>query len=446
MTGLRLRPQEPMKIVFYHELLGPPDCSLTDVFDGSRPTSGGMGRIKIACHLARAGHDVTVFHHLPGPEGEAVIVRGVRAVRARDVTEFVDGCAGLTVNDAIVVNVFDAFSSLGERLRQVPAVKIVWAGVNVPFEWCDALDQDRFHRLVCVSDTSRNFYRLHARFDFVESIYTCFDFPVPAPADVTPDSVAFLGALREEKGFQHVLSAWPLVRLQRPNAVLSVFGSIRLHFPEAPVGATGVLTPDFETKYLRPILPPSGDWRDIGIHFRYPSSKEELYRALTRTCVGVVNPSLTGSIETYCLSAVEMQACGCPCIGGGIGGLLETIRDDFSGYHLRGETPNELAEKIGSVLANAALRERLRRGALAHSRLFASPEREVRDWLAVIDRGKLRAPSPRRPDALLDFARWAGLGRARIHVNRFLSQRPAAMRAARSLRAETLRLGQILRG
>jgi glycosyltransferase involved in cell wall biosynthesis len=431
-----------MKIFFYHELPGPPGSSLGDVFDGSSPTSGGMGRIKIACHLARAGHDVTVYHHLDAPTGEALI-RGVHTVQARDTAEFVRGCEGLTADDAIIVNVFDQFSSLGESLRRVPAVKIVWAGIDVPFEWCDALDQERFHRLVCVSDSSRNHYRLHSRFDFVEYIYTCFDFAVPPPVEPVPDSVVFLGALREQKGFHHLLSAWPLVRRQRPNAVLSVFGSVRLHVPDAPVGATGVLTPDFESKYLYPILPPSGDWREIGIHFLYPATKDELYRALTRTCVGVVNPSLTESMETYCLSAVEMQACGCPCIGGGAGGLLETIRDDFSGYHLRRQTPDELSGRIVSILANEALRVRLRHGALTHSRSFASPERETQDWLAVIDRAKRRLPSPRQPDALLDFGRLVGLGRAMIRGKQALSQRPGALRAVRSIRSEMSRLGQI---
>jgi glycosyltransferase involved in cell wall biosynthesis len=386
-----------------------------------------------------------VFHHLKTPGGEAM-VSGVRAVQVRDAAEFVEGCAHLTRDDAIIVNTFDGFSTLGDRLRSVPAVKLVWAGVNVPFEWCEALDQERFHRLVCVSDTSRDVYRLHPRFDFVEYIYTCFDFQVPSPVTPDSDSVVFLGALREEKGFHQLLAAWPLVRQRRPGATLSVFGSVRLHFPDAPVGLTGVLTPDFERNYLHPILPASGDWRDIGIHFRYPASKEALYRALTRTGVGVVNPRLTGSLETYCLAAVEMQACGCPCIGGGAGGLLETIRDDFSGYHLRRGTAEELAGKIVSVLSDDALRARLRQGALAHSRPFASPDREARDWLEVIDRAKRQAPSPHRSDPLTDAARWLGVGRVKLLAKQILSHNPTAMHAVRSFRSEVARLRQIAKG
>ncbi len=414
-----------MKILFYHELRGEKDVTLEGVLRGTAMASGGMGRIRIALPLARAGHEVHVYHHLYDDAGESVI-DGVRAVRIAEVGEFIRACRSLGGVDVVVVNQFAELPPLGRALRDVAAKKVIWAGCDIPFAWCDLVDQTHFHRLICVSNNSRQFYRLHSNFRYVEFIYTSAGFSAPAPAERVPGSVAFVGALREEKGFHHVLAAWPHIRARRPDARLAVFGSIRLHFPDAPVGATEVLTPEFESKHLQPILPPSGDWRDVGIDFMYPATKDKLCETLARTAVGIVNPNLTGSYETYCLSAVEMQGCGCPAVGGGIGGLLETIVGGETGFHLRTNDPHELADRVLAVLDDPALQKRLSGRAREHAAALLSEEREARDWLEVIARAKSGEESPRSAVVLADLGRFLGAGRLKIAVQRALGRGGAA--------------------
>lgn len=412
-----------MKIYFYHELPGGQHLSIEDVFQGAASVSGGMGRICISRDLAALGHEVHVFHYLQGGQKENITCN-VFCHRVTNEDEFVFRCQELSADDVVIVNQFDGLPRIGRKLYKVQCIKLVWAGVNFAFEWCDLIDQRHFHRLVCVSKESKEPYRLHRNFPYVESIYTSSNnwAQFPPVVQPIPDSVAYVGALRPEKGFQHLLSAWPLVRKKRPQAKLWVFGSVRLHFPEEAVGRTGVMTPEFEKKYLDPILSDSLDWREMNIEFIYPLGKKELFENLSQIWVGVVNPNLSGSTETYCLSAVEMQACGCPCIGAGTGGLLETIKDGESGFHLRTQNPQELADKIILVLSNASLQKKLSEGAISYSKDFVSSQREAEDWIKVIRRAKIGEPSHSDFKPIKDLGRFFGVGDLKILAKRVLGR------------------------
>lgn len=408
-----------MKIAFYHELPAGQGVGLRDVFTGRVPCSGGMGRIWVAAKIAQLGAEVTVFHHLTGGPVEE-IVEGVRSIRLGTKAELIEHARFLEKDDALVVNFYDGLPQLAERLSACQCRKIIWAGCNPPFEWCDLIDGLRFHRLICVSNESREYYRLHPHWARIGYIHSSLNtaLAIPLPRVPLPGSVAFLGALREEKGFHHMLAAWPLVRAAEPEATLTVFGSIRLHFPDVPVGRSGVMTPEFEQKYLDPLVGSQGDWRRLGITFAYPQTKENLLARLAQTTIGVVNPNLRGSTETYCLSAVEMQACGCPCIGGGVGGLMETIQHAVSGYHLRTRKPQELAHRILQVLRHPGLRSRLSAGALAHSARLASTEREAQDWLEMIAKLNRGMSCSYEPKLVVDLARRLGVGRVKSFLKK----------------------------
>lgn len=413
-----------MKIAFYHELPMAPGVDIRAVLDGTAASSGGMGRIWLAVELAKLGHTVYVFHHAQcGSESE--IIHNVINVRVSTTEEFVKRISSQQNLDFVVLNFYDDVLKLIGMMDGIRARRILWAGCNPPFEWCDFLDQERLHRMVCVSDICREPYRLHSNFRWVDYIYSSMNSSilVPSPALPVRDSVVFLGALREEKGFHHVLKAWPFVLKRRPNARLSVCGSIRLHFPDSPVGRTGVLSPEFEEKHLNSWIGAKGDWRDFGIEFLYPLSKEALFQHLGKTAVGIVNPNLTGSTETYCLSAVEMQTCGCPCVGGGVDGLLETIKDGYSGFHLKRQDPNLLAELVCKVLSDEKLREKLSLGALNYSKTFASSAREAEDWVRLFKNCISSTPCTAKKRVLIDCGRYLGAGRLKSYLKNLIKTR-----------------------
>jgi glycosyltransferase involved in cell wall biosynthesis len=63
--------------------------------------------------------------------------------------------------------------------------------------------------------------------------------------------------------------------------------------------------------------------------------------------------------ETFCISACEAMACERPAVGTTVGGIPEVIRDGETGYLVPPADPAALAERLGALLCDAALRERM---------------------------------------------------------------------------------------
>jgi glycosyltransferase involved in cell wall biosynthesis len=90
--------------------------------------------------------------------------------------------------------------------------------------------------------------------------------------------------------------------------------------------------------------------------------KLELYQ---RAWVNVT----ASSAEGWCLSVMEAAACGTPTAALAVGGLPESIDDGRTGALAR--DADDLARKVGAILADRELRESLGRAALVRARDFS---------------------------------------------------------------------------
>ena len=72
--------------------------------------------------------------------------------------------------------------------------------------------------------------------------------------------------------------------------------------------------------------------------------------------------------EPFGRVVLEAMALGRPVVATNLGGPLEIIEDGVSGFLVRAGDPPAMAEKIIALLADPALREKLRAGALAQAR------------------------------------------------------------------------------
>jgi glycosyltransferase involved in cell wall biosynthesis len=395
-----------MKWFFHFPFELPHGHSVADVLRDSVASSGTVASTRLAISLARLGCECVVLDTTPNARNDSV--DGVAVEALSDVAaRFAEEGAG-----ALLVLPPSSSMTVLRSLRRREGSLVFWLHNNLAIDLLDQAFRDGLDRAVCVSHPAAATYDRYPWWNRIEAIPYALraDFPFTANA---PEGkrVAFIGALSEAKGFHHLLAAWPLVLARVPDAILDVFGSAALHHPSAEMGSSGVMTADFEAQYWRPLA---------NVHFRGSLPRGELCRELQATRVAVVNPNLTGSTETFCLSAVEAQACGVPVVGGSAQGLLETVSDSRSGLLIRHQSPQELADAIVRLLENDALRAELSRGAAAHAATFRSTEEEAKRWMAMADRMRSGRPAARRRSSMGRLLGVAGLGRAKLILKRRL--------------------------
>jgi glycogen(starch) synthase len=83
---------------------------------------------------------------------------------------------------------------------------------------------------------------------------------------------------------------------------------------------------------------------------------DEALHGLYSACDVCVVPSI---YEPFGLVALEAMAAGCPCIVADTGGLREVVPNDAVGLRFEPRDPDALAALLGTLLGDAALRERL---------------------------------------------------------------------------------------
>lgn len=210
-------------------------------------------------------------------------------------------------------------------------------------------------RVLCVTHTHADTYRDKRVFNKVEVVHNAVDsgwHRPPACSVRTPRTACYVGALTRSKGFHHVARAWPSVRSAVPDAQLIVAGSAELYDRSATLGPLGLGSPDYEHAHLIPHLGSSRkEAADrFGVRFLGLASPKQTRTLMQSTTVGVVNPNLTGSLETFCVTAVEMQAAGLAVIGGRRKGLRETVRHQKTGLLIDSE--HELVSALVSLLTH----------------------------------------------------------------------------------------------
>lgn len=81
----------------------------------------------------------------------------------------------------------------------------------------------------------------------------------------------------------------------------------------------------------------------------------------------VVMPS---HYESFGLVALEAMACGTPVIASQVGGLAFLVKDGQTGYHVPGDDPEALANRLMELLTNKTLREKMGAQAASYARQY----------------------------------------------------------------------------
>jgi glycosyltransferase involved in cell wall biosynthesis len=166
--------------------------------------------------------------------------------------------------------------------------------------------------------------------------------PRPAPPPRDRRRLLCVSRLEREKGVAVLVEAFPLVRARHPEAKLTIVGG-------GP-----------EEAALRARVRELGLGDDV--EFAGSVAHDELRRHLEGAGV-LVLPSIW--CEALPLVAFDAMAAGLPMVGSAIGGIPMVVRDGETGLLARARDAADLAEKLGRLLSDAPLWERLSRGSRA---------------------------------------------------------------------------------
>lgn len=132
--------------------------------------------------------------------------------------------------------------------------------------------------------------------------------------------VVYMGSLVPLKTFHILAEIWPLIVSQVPDAELYVIGNGKVYGDNVQLGQYGIAEKNYEDKFM-PFIIKNGNILP-SVHFM-GAMGEDKNEILIKAKVGVPNP--TGKSETFCLSAVEMQAMGCSVTAMKAPGYYDTI-------------------------------------------------------------------------------------------------------------------------
>ncbi len=378
-----------------------------------------MASVRLATVLAAMGNDCTIVQ-TPRESETSRVIAGVRVIGGPD-TRTLNGAAGESAGPILVTPPLSAMSVLRSLGGAGRSHVVFWLHNNLSIDLLDEAFALGLDRVVCVSSPAAAVYDGYPWWQRVEAVPYALREDIPGEVnEPVRTRVAFIGATTEAKGFHRVLEAWPLVLDVVPEAALDVFGSISLHQPDAQTGSTAALTPEFEARYWQAFVRRTGEKLSGSVRFRGSIERADLFRHLRRTRAVIVNPNLTGSTETFCLSAVEAQACGVPVVGAAAQGLQETIADGASGILLRSQSPQELANAILRLIREDSLWSRLSAGARTHAARYRDPAVEAERWMGVAERAVSGAPAARRRSFSGVLKGATGFGRAKLALKRRL--------------------------
>ncbi len=245
-------------------------------------------------------------------------------------------------------------------------------------------------KVICVSESQYKNMQDTACFAkccYINNVYSD-DFYQNAPqTDYSEKKVAYVGSLMPQKGVHNLLDIWRFVEKESPDIQLYIFGGGNVWNAKTKVSSkTGA---DFfynkiVEKKLNKLKHPEN------IHFMGSMGWNKISREINTFRLGVVNPSHFMRDETFCLSAVEMEAHGIPIVSRfRHDGLSSTINHGKTGF-LEKEDHN-IAKHIVDIVNNKDKAKQLGKNARTFAENFVVAK-EISKWCDLVE-DKIEVPN-----------------------------------------------------
>lgn len=310
---------------------------------GKEPLSGSDGAfLLVANGLAYRGHNVVCIS--PGTKLQDTYFQNISWPEKLDKNQKVLWCYKGD-NETLI------------RLKESEIRPYLWLHNPIGYAPMYWLAQNYLSGVIVVSDTERCPYyhvpisnRLGRIYNPVNPFFLKLN--VNNPNRYQSQKVVFTGHLSERKGAHRVLQMWPMVRRQLADAQLIMVGSAKLYGVNWQVGRFGVAAPEFEEAYIAPLITEFGSLKAAGVTFAGLLSASAIRTLFGQSAMGIVNFNWSGSLETFCMSAVEMLADRLPVLSFARGALPETIGSSGGAILLHSPSLSTAANQLVSLLQN----------------------------------------------------------------------------------------------
>jgi glycosyltransferase involved in cell wall biosynthesis len=184
--------------------------------------------------------------------------------------------------------------------------------------------------------------------------------------------VVCIGALKRDKGFHLLSRNWKKILKKVPNAQLYVIGLGNLYNKKIKLGSYGLAESSYENYFMKHLIDENGNILP-SVHFlgNLGIEKNEI---LKKCKVGVCNPN---GIETFCISALEMQSYGIPVCSKKRNGLIDSVVNKKTG--LLSNSSKGLTKNIIKLLRDDELNLRMGDNAIEHVKKFEG-KLIVKEW------------------------------------------------------------------
>ena len=328
----------------------------------------------LAHHLLKTmpNAEIVFFHF-----NENVFESGIREIRISNLQEIPEKAKAACVDILIFWSTHNR--EWYNRLADCQIKSIAWSHNFLNYQEIQSLYRSAL--VTQVVSVSREQYELLRGEDFFEKctyIYNMIDF-VPdnaLPLSNKSNDVCILGSLIKAKGFHLLAKRWKGIVKKVPDAKLYVIGGGNLWNKEKKLGSHGLADQKYEDSFLRYLTDKNGDL--LPSVFFLGNLGKEKDEIIKKCKVGVVNPT---GVETFCLSAVEMQSLGVPVCTKRKNGLVNSIINRHTG--LLSLTSIGLANNIVKLLKNDELNYNMGLAGIEFAKSF-SGDLIVYDWIEQI--------------------------------------------------------------
>lgn len=191
--------------------------------------------------------------------------------------------------------------------------------------------------------------------------------------------VTYIGSLVPAKGFHVLAKCWKKILEKVPDAQLNVIGTGRVYDRGAKLGRYEIADENYENYFMKFLTTDDGKILP-SVHFLglLGEEKEQIFE---KTMVGIVNP--TALTETFCMSAIEMELSGVPVVSKKKGGLLDTVKNNTTGFLCKSES--EFINNVVLLLKNQMLNKKMGIAAKQYVKNTFEAEIVIHRWIEEIE-------------------------------------------------------------